>query len=104
MSRKNQRHQSLKFYNMGEIIEAYADFKFRHGYYPKVIAIEGSGLLAVEENQKSARIVIDVFMNMLKVSFLSENFGGPKPMTQTQIDFINTWEVENFRRKLSKSC
>ncbi|WP_430932629.1 class II aldolase/adducin family protein [Saccharicrinis sp. 156] len=79
-----------------------ASFKKECGYNPKVIALEGKGLVCIEENMKSAKIVLDVYKDMMKVSYLSESFGGPRPMTQQQIDFIDNWEVENYRRKISK--
>ncbi|MEO8410282.1 MAG: SDR family NAD(P)-dependent oxidoreductase, partial [Propionivibrio sp.] len=31
-------------------------------------------------------------------AFLADSFGGEHPMTQAQIDFIDNWEVENYRR------
>jgi NAD(P)-dependent dehydrogenase (short-subunit alcohol dehydrogenase family) len=43
--------------------------------------------------------VLDVFEDLLKISWLSESFGGQHPMTPEQIKFIDTWEVENYRRK-----
>ncbi|WP_430813824.1 class II aldolase/adducin family protein [Carboxylicivirga sp. RSCT41] len=77
-------------------------FKNVNGYYPKVVAIEGHGLICIEENLKSATIVLDVFKDMMKISYLTTAFGGPRPMTCKQIDFIDNWEVENYRRKMSK--
>jgi len=74
-----------------------------YGYLPKVLAIEGQGIIAVEENLKSVLNVLEVYSNILKISFLSENFGGPMFMTKAQIDFIDNWEVENYRRKMAKS-
>ncbi len=78
-------------------------FKNNNGYNPKVIVFKGVGIVAVEESQKSAQIVMDVFKDMMKVSYLSNSFGGPRPMTAKQIDFIDNWEVENYRRKMSKA-
>ena len=74
-----------------------------YGYLPKVLVVEGKGVIAVEENRKAALNVLEVFTNILKISFLSDNFGGPKFMNKTQIEFIDNWEVENYRRKLAKS-
>ncbi|MDX9882660.1 MAG: class II aldolase/adducin family protein [Prolixibacteraceae bacterium] len=85
-----------------ELKRVVSEFKNRCGYLPKVIAVQGEGLLAVEENPKSAQTVMEVFQNMMKVSFYSENFGGPHFMTQQQIDFIDSWEVENYRRQIAK--
>ena len=80
-----------------------ADYFETYGYLPKVLAIEGQGIVAVEENIKSVLTVLEVFTNILKISYLSENFGGPKFMTASQIEFIDNWEVENYRRKMAKS-
>ena len=33
----------------------------------------------------------------------TEAFGGPRYMTQDQVDFINNWEVEQYRSKISTS-
>jgi rhamnose utilization protein RhaD (predicted bifunctional aldolase and dehydrogenase) len=74
----------------------------KYGYLPKVLAIEKEGILAVEDTQKSIENVLEVFTNILKISFLSQNFGGPKFMTSEQIAFIDNWEVENYRRKMAK--
>jgi rhamnose utilization protein RhaD (predicted bifunctional aldolase and dehydrogenase) len=81
-------------------IAAYSE---TYGYLPKVLAIEGQGVIGVEENIKSVLTVLEVFTNILKISYLSENFGGPKFMTASQIEFIDNWEVENYRRKMAKS-
>jgi rhamnose utilization protein RhaD (predicted bifunctional aldolase and dehydrogenase) len=75
----------------------------KYGYLPKVIGIEGEGVIAVEDNVKSIENVLEVFTNILRISFLSENFGGPKFMTNEQIEFIDNWEVENYRRVMAKS-
>jgi NAD(P)-dependent dehydrogenase (short-subunit alcohol dehydrogenase family) len=37
----------------------------------------------------------------MKVAWLSRSFGGPHPMTREQIDFIDNWEVENYRRSVA---
>jgi NAD(P)-dependent dehydrogenase (short-subunit alcohol dehydrogenase family) len=37
----------------------------------------------------------------MKISWLSESFGGQHFMTAKQINFIDTWEVENYRRKVA---
>ena len=88
--------------DLQELEKVVGEFKDSCGFLPKVIAIKGEGLLVVEESQKSANTVQEVFQNMMKVCFYSENFGGPHFMTQKQIDFIDNWEVENYRRQVAK--
>ena len=75
----------------------------KYGYLPKVIALQGKGIIAVEDSLKSAQNVLDVYENILKISFYADNFGGPKFMNDEQIAFIDNWEVENYRRKMAKS-
>src|SRR5208337_4221003 len=41
--------------------------------------------------------------DLMKVSWLSESFGGPRFLSARDIEFIDTWEVENYRRKVAKS-
>ena len=84
----------------GKLISGYLN---TNGYLPKVVVLEGKGVITVEENLKSALNVLEVYSNILKISYLSENFGGPKFMNKAQIEFIDNWEVENYRRKMAKS-
>ncbi|NDP22351.1 MAG: SDR family NAD(P)-dependent oxidoreductase [Paludibacter sp.] len=76
-------------------------FTAKFGYQPKVILIKGIGLVAVGDNAAQCDIVLDVFEDAMKIAYLAESFGGTHPMTQTQIDFIDNWEVENYRRSVA---
>ncbi len=79
-------------------VEAY---KAKYGYAPKVILIKGIGLVAVGDNAAGCDIIAEVYQDMMKIAYLAQSFGGEHPMTQAQIDFIDNWEVENYRRKVS---
>jgi rhamnose utilization protein RhaD (predicted bifunctional aldolase and dehydrogenase)/NAD(P)-dependent dehydrogenase (short-subunit alcohol dehydrogenase family) len=79
-------------------------YKKSYGYAPKVVVLKGLGYVAIEDNYKSANIVLDVYEDLLKISFLSDNFGGPKFMNEREIAFIDNWEVENYRRAVSKGA
>ena len=76
-------------------------FTARFGYQPKVILIKGIGLVAVGDNAAQCDIILDVFEDAMKIAYYAESFGGPHPMTQAQIDFIDNWEVENYRRSVA---
>lgn len=78
------------------------EFEKARGYYPKVIVEEKGGLIIVEESEKSIQTVLEVFTDMMKISYLSEHFGGPHFMSDEQISFIDNWEVEHYRRKVAK--
>ncbi|MBS0010266.1 MAG: class II aldolase [Bacteroidales bacterium] len=75
-------------------------FKSRYAYMPLIIALEKTGLMSVAKNKGSATRSLLVFRDMMKISFLSENFGGPKFLTPEQIDFVDNWEAENYRRNV----
>ena len=83
--------------------EKIAAYREKYGYLPKVLALQGQGIVAVEDSLKAANNVLDVYENILKISWLTDNFGGPKFMNDEQIAFIDNWEVENYRRKMAKS-
>jgi len=78
------------------------DYKKKYGYPPKIIVLKDLGFVAVEDNYQSAEIALDVFEDLMKISFLSDNFGGPKFLNEKEISFIDNWEVENYRRQISK--
>ncbi len=86
-----------------EIRSKLESFEKEHGYFPKVIVEETGGLIVVEENEKSIQTVLEVFSDMMKISYLSEQYGGPHVMTEKQISFIDNWEVENYRRSVAKA-
>jgi len=73
----------------------------KHGFTPKVLLIKNIGLVAVGDNAAGCDIILDVFQDMMAIAFLAQSFGGEHPMTQAQIDFIDNWEVEHYRRKVS---
>jgi len=73
----------------------------KFGYSPKVLLIKGIGLVAVGDNARQCDIILDVFEDAMKIAFFAKSFGGAHPMTQEQIDFIDNWEVENYRRSVA---
>lgn len=86
---------------IAEFISKYETFKKEQTHEPKLIVVKDYGIIAVGDNAASTEIILDVFEDMLKISWLSESFGGQNFMTPEQINFIDTWEVENYRRKVS---
>jgi NAD(P)-dependent dehydrogenase (short-subunit alcohol dehydrogenase family)/rhamnose utilization protein RhaD (predicted bifunctional aldolase and dehydrogenase) len=83
---------------------ALAGFRDRWGYAPKIILVPGIGVVAVEDTKRSADTCLEVFEDLMKVSFLSASFGGPRFLSASDIQFIDTWEVENYRRAVAKNA
>jgi len=79
----------------------YETFVADNGFAPKVVFIKGIGMLSIGDNAAQSNIIKEVFEDAMKISWLSESFGGQHFMTPEQINFIDTWEVENYRRKVS---
>ncbi len=81
--------------------KAIEDYVSKYGHTPKVLLIKGIGLVAVGDNAKNAGIITEVFLDAMKVAAGAQAFGGEHPMEPRWIDFIDNWEVENYRRKVS---
>jgi rhamnose utilization protein RhaD (predicted bifunctional aldolase and dehydrogenase)/NAD(P)-dependent dehydrogenase (short-subunit alcohol dehydrogenase family) len=79
----------------------YTQFKTDNGYAPKVVFVKGIGMLSIGDNAAQSNIIKEVFEDAMQISWLSESFGGQHFMTAEQINFIDTWEVENYRRKVA---
>ncbi|MBQ3439821.1 MAG: SDR family NAD(P)-dependent oxidoreductase [Bacteroidales bacterium] len=84
-----------------EKIEAYVA---RRGHTPKVLLVKGIGLVAVGDSAKNAGIITEVFLDAMKVAFYASSFGGAHGMEPAWIDFIDNWEVENYRRKVASGA
>jgi rhamnose utilization protein RhaD (predicted bifunctional aldolase and dehydrogenase) len=85
-----------------EVRIACEQFEETYGYAPRLVIEEDGGLLAIEEDEASLHTVLEVFIDQMKISYLSGNFGGPHFMSPDQIRFIDNWEVEQYRRKVAK--
>ncbi len=81
-----------------EKISAYQEEK---GKLPKIIAADGFGVMVIADNPTNAEILYDVITDHCRIARFSEFFGGQHPMTPTQIQFIENWEVEQYRSKVS---
>ena len=76
----------------------YSRYKKERGYAPKIIALINGGIFVLD-NEKSLRNTFEVFADWMKIALLSQYFGGPHHLNEQEINFIENWEVENYRRK-----
>jgi rhamnose utilization protein RhaD (predicted bifunctional aldolase and dehydrogenase)/NAD(P)-dependent dehydrogenase (short-subunit alcohol dehydrogenase family) len=79
-------------------------FISEYGYSPKVFIIKDMGIFAIAESCSSAEISLDVYEDLIKISYYASFCGGTKFLTSEQVEFIDKWEVENYRRKISRSA
>lgn len=75
-------------------------FRASAGYDPKIVVIRGLGVFAPADNIQAADIALDVFEDILKIAHYSMNFGGPNFMNDSDVKFIEEWEVESYRKGL----
>ena len=68
---------------------------------PKVIFASGLGVLLIADHAQGTEILKDVVTDSCRIARFAVSFGGQHPMTQKQIDFIESWEVEQYRSKIS---
>ncbi|NQT59801.1 MAG: class II aldolase [Bacteroidetes bacterium] len=80
-----------------EIHALVEDFRDQHNCEPKTIAVQNTGIFTYNEN------ALVLFLDTVQVAAYTESFGGYLYMTDEQIDFIRTWEVEKYRAEVLKS-
>lgn len=84
--------------NIQESIEAYTREKRKP---PKVIFISGLGVLVIADHAEGAEILVDVVTDHCRIARFADSFGGQHPMEARQVEFIESWEVEQYRSKIS---
>ncbi len=82
--------------------EAIADYRQRKGFPPKVIFIRDAGVIVADDSPAALDILRDLVLDFTRIALLTLHFGGPHPMTPAQVTFIESWEVENYRKKVAR--
>jgi len=89
------------------LTEALADFQRRNGALPRVALVRGIGAFAIAAAQSpsasatAASRAMELFLDACKVATYSAAFGGALHMTPQAVEFIRTWEVEQYRAKVA---
>ena len=76
-------------------------YKKERGYAPKLLKIDGAGVFATAADLKTAAAPEIALYNALYIEQLSQAFGGPNYLSPAQYGFIENWEVESYRSKVS---
>lgn len=77
-------------------------FHKRKGMMPKIVFFQNEGVIVAEASAASASYLKDTVNDFCRIARYSENFGGPHRMEPKQVAFIESWEVENYRKKVSE--
>ncbi|MBQ0010607.1 MAG: SDR family oxidoreductase [Ruminococcus sp.] len=81
--------------------KAFAKYKDKHGFAPKIVFVENVGMFACGATKKEADTATAVFTDAMDIAVYSESFGGALPLSPELTDFIANWEVESYRAKVS---
>lgn len=84
-----------------EIQKKADEFSDRKETMPKVIFVKNEGVIVVDNSAMALDYLHDLVLDFTQIAWLAECFGGPHPMSSDQIEFIESWEVENYRKKVS---
>ena len=81
---------------------AFAAYRDRYGFAPKLIYVRGGGFYTVSDTLSQAQTASLLAQDAVKIAVYSRDFGGANPMSEAMTDFIANWEVESYRAKLAK--
>lgn len=77
-------------------------FISEYGYLPKVVVIKDMGIFAIGDTFANAEACLDVYEDLIKISYYASLNGGIKFLIPEQVSFIDQWEVENYRRQVAQ--
>jgi NAD(P)-dependent dehydrogenase (short-subunit alcohol dehydrogenase family) len=66
-----------------------------------VIVIKDLGVLGIDDSASAAETVLNVFEDNIRICHYALQCGGIKFLTPEQVNFIDQWEAENYRRKIA---
>jgi len=81
----------------------YKYFSNRWRKEPKSVLVLGKGFISMGNSKKGSETARQLMLDAIRVIRISASFGGPKFMPVEKVQFINTWEVEKYRAKLSEN-
>lgn len=77
--------------------EGVAEFQAAHGYLPRVASL-ASGVWGLGTSAKQAGLALELALDGALVQHLTAAFGGVRFMSDAAREFIENWEVENYRQ------
>jgi rhamnose utilization protein RhaD (predicted bifunctional aldolase and dehydrogenase)/NAD(P)-dependent dehydrogenase (short-subunit alcohol dehydrogenase family) len=81
--------------------KAIGEHRSRHGTLPGIVLARGLGMFSEGDDFASADTAGRVYLDAIKVMAGAKRLGGVNRLTQAQYRFIEEWEVESYRKKVS---
>lgn len=76
---------------------AVAEFQRRRGYIPRIVKL-ASGVWGIGPSAKQAALALELALDGALVQQLASAFGGVLFLSDAAREFIENWEVENYRQ------
>ena len=76
-------------------------FVAKYGYKPRMVRVSGGAVFCAGKDKKAADIVLTSARNGALIERLATAFGGVHYLDDRQRGFIENWEVESYRAKVS---
>ena len=76
-------------------------FEKQYGYLPRMVRVPGKAVFCAGKDKKAADIVLTSARNGALIERLAGAFGGVHFLDDRQRGFIENWEVESYRAKVS---
>ncbi|MEM7807561.1 MAG: class II aldolase/adducin family protein [Planctomycetota bacterium] len=84
-----------------DFAKAHADYVARTGFEPWAALVAGAGLVAFRETDKLAATTRDLWLDAAAILYDADALGGVRHMSEAHQRFIETWEVESYRRNVA---
>lgn len=81
------------------ISSAVKDYIKRKGYEPSLFIVEGAGIFGAGDDYSAAKNSAYAFWDAARTALAARSFGGARFLSGEETGFIDSWEVENYRRK-----
>jgi rhamnose utilization protein RhaD (predicted bifunctional aldolase and dehydrogenase) len=81
-----------------EEVERYVS---RNNEKPRIVTVENLGVFSCNQNASKTETAAALFLDAVKIAVYAESFGGPQFLPADQIEFIRSWEAEQYRSKVS---
>ena len=87
--------------NNDNVAGDFKDYVDRQGRPPKIVVINSGAFYALGSNVKAVRLAAQLFADQVRLLYYTHNFGGPNPLPEEFVRFIENWEIESYRSKVS---
>jgi len=79
-----------------------ATYRRQSGFAPNVVLAQGLGMFCAGETYAAANTVREVYLDAIQVMAGAKQLGGILPLPVDVQRFVESWEVEAYRRKVAK--